>query len=72
MPTPVVRTERVTVRVPSYVALPSNLTTVYQPPMFPVELTNATWLQYTLDLQTALKINVDKLTKIRSLQPKGH
>ena len=55
-----------------YVALPQGLTTAAPMPAFPVELTNATWAQYTLDLQTALKINVDKLTKIRSLQPKGH
>ena len=41
-------------------------------PAFPVELTNAAWAQYTLDLQTALKIDIDKLTKIQAIQPPGH
>jgi len=62
----------VTVNVPVYVALPAALTGAATMPAFPVELTNAALAQYTLDLQTALKIDIDKLSKIRALQPKGH
>ena len=67
--TPAVRTETVTVKVPVYVQLPRALTAPAPMPMFPVELTNGAWAQYTLDLQTALKIDIDKLTKIQALQP---
>ena len=55
--------------MPVYVALPKALTTPVPMPSFPVELTNAAWAQYTLDLQTALKIDIDKLNKIQALQP---
>lgn len=41
-------------------------------PSFPSDFTYGTWAQYTLDLQTALKIDIDKLDKIRALQPKAH
>ena len=60
------------VKVPVYVALPRALTTPAPMPAFPVELTNADWAQYTLDLQTALKIDIDKLTKIQAIQPPDH
>lgn len=55
--------------VPVYVALPSNLTKVEPMPAFPADFTNGAWTQYTLDMQTALKIDIDKLTKIQALQP---
>jgi hypothetical protein len=67
--TPPTRTETVEVKVPVYVALPSALTTGAPIPAFPATLTNAAWLQYTLDLQTALKIDDDKLIKVQALQP---
>jgi hypothetical protein len=51
-----------------YVSLPQELTTPVPMPLFPVELTNAAWAQYTLDLQTALKIDIDKLSKIKAIQ----
>jgi len=41
-------------------------------PVFPLKFTNAAWAQYTLDLQTAIKIDIDKLTKIQAIQPPGH
>lgn len=71
-PTPAIRTEAVKVAVPVYVSLAPELIASAPMPTFPVELTNAALAQYTLDLQTALKIDIDKLSKIRALQPKGH
>lgn len=58
--------------VPVYVALPSELTTFEPMPAFPSDFTNDAWVAYTMALQTALKIDIDKLTKIQALQPKGN
>lgn len=65
-----VRTEAVTVKVPSYVALPSALIDPEPMPPFPDILTNGSLASYTLALQTALKIDIDKIQKIGALQPK--
>ncbi len=70
--TPAVKTQVITVKTPVYVALPRALTTPVPMPAFPVELTNAAWAQYTLDLQAALKVDIDKLDKIQALKPPGH
>ena len=66
---PVVRTQTVEVRVPSYVALPAELTAPAPWPEAPAVWTNASLAQYVLDLQSALKQDVDKLDKIHALQP---
>ncbi|OYV74575.1 MAG: hypothetical protein B7Z66_15955 [Chromatiales bacterium 21-64-14] len=50
-------------------ALPADLTTFEPMPAFPADFTNGAWTQYTLDLQTALKIDIDKLGKIKGVQP---
>ena len=62
----------VMVQVPVYVALPSDLTTFEPMPAFPADFTNDAWVTYTMALQTALKIDIDKLTKIQAIQPPGH
>jgi hypothetical protein len=52
-----------------FVALPVQLTTAAPMPAFPDVLTNASLASYTLALQTALKIDIEKLSKIQALQP---
>jgi len=39
-------------------------------PAFPETLNNGTLASYVLALQTALKIDINKLEKIQALQPK--
>jgi len=75
-PTPAVKTQTVTVYQPTYVAIPDGLLcpnatpNPCQMPAFPETLNNGTLASYVLALQTALKIDINKLEKIQALQPK--
>ena len=66
---PAIRTETVTVKVPVYVALPTELTR----PCFvdmPATWTNGTLLDYVIQIKACLEESNDKLIRIRGLQPK--
>jgi hypothetical protein len=63
-----VRTETVTVKVPSYVALPTDLLRPCAVEM-PAVWTNGTLLDYALQIKACLNASNDKLNRIRGLQP---
>ena len=71
-PAPIVKTQTAEVKVPVYVALPSELTSDCPMPAFPDALTNGTLVDYTLSLQACLRTDIDKLGKIRALQVGGN
>ena len=65
---PVIRTETVEVRVPVYVALPTDLLH----PCFvdvPATWTNGALIEYAIHLKTCLAASNDKLIRIKALQP---
>lgn len=66
---PVVRTETVKVNVPTYVALPAELTAAAPMPAFPANVTNGALVSYVLALQDAFQLDAAKLDKIHALQP---
>ena len=68
---PAIRTEAVTVKVPSYTAMPAALTAPVPMPFFPQTLTNGSLADYVLALQAALHQANGQLSKIQSLQPKN-
>ena len=63
-----VRTETVTVRVPTYIALPTDLLRPCTVDM-PATWTNGALLDYALQLKACLDATNDKLNRIRGLQP---
>lgn len=63
-----VRTETVTVKVPSYVALPTELLRPCTVDM-PAVWTNGSLADYVLRLQACIRTDTDKLTRIQKLQP---
>lgn len=63
-----VRTETVTVKVPSYVALPTDLLRPCTVDM-PAVWTNGTLVEYALQIKACLNASNDKLNRIRGLQP---
>ena len=63
-----VRTETVEVKVPAYVALPTDLLRPCTVDM-PAVWTNGTLADYVLRLQACLKQDADKLERIKRLQP---
>ena len=65
---PAVRTEPVTVKVPSYVALPTELLRPCTVDM-PAVWTNGALLDYALQIKACLSASNDKLNRIRGLQP---
>lgn len=67
---PAVRTETVTVKVPSYVALPTELLRPCTVDM-PAVWTNGSLADYVLRLQACLKQDADKLERIKRLQPQA-
>lgn len=65
---PAVRTETVTVKVPSYVALPTDLLR----PCFvdtPATWTNGALVEYAIQIKVCLAASNDKLMRIKRLQP---
>ena len=65
---PAIRTETVTVRVPTYIALPTDLLrpcTVDMPQVW----TNGSLLDYAIQIKACLDATNDKLIRIRGLQP---
>lgn len=64
-----VRTETVTVKVPVYVALPTELLRPCVVDM-PATWTNGTLLDYVIQIKACLEESNDKLIRIRGLQPK--
>jgi len=64
-----VRTETVTVRTPVYVALPAELLRTCDVSL-PQPLTNGLLVEYAAGLQVCLGATNDKLTRIRTLQPR--
>lgn len=63
-----VRTETVEVKVPAYVALPTDLLRPCTVDM-PATWTNGSLVEYAIRLQSCLAATNDKLAKIRGLQP---
>jgi hypothetical protein len=63
-----VRTETVEVKVPVYVALPTDLLRPCTVDM-PTTWTNGTLLEYALQIKACLEESNDKLIRIRGLQP---
>ena len=64
----VVRTETVQVKVPVYVALPTELLRPCAVDM-PVTWTNGALAQYAIDLRACLATTNDRLNRIKGLQP---
>lgn len=65
---PAIRTEAVEVKVPVYIALPTDLLR----PCFvdmPGTWTNGTLVEYAIHLKTCLAASNDKLMRIKALQP---
>lgn len=63
-----VRTETITVKVPTYVALPDELVKPCAVSL-PNQWTNGALADYVLRLQACLRQDADKLERIKRLQP---
>lgn len=65
---PAVRTESIEVKTPVYVAMPTDLLSPCTVDM-PATWTNSTLADYALRLQVCVRVDTDKLERIRKLQP---